>query len=103
MNANDAYLPLTAPAAAALADNQFVDSMVVNFQPAGQESTAYSTFPNHPNYKWNRHNSADSRFWGFVPEDHIVGKALFVWFSYDKELDWSDGRLRVDRFFNGIE
>ena len=51
----------------------------------------------------NRHNSADSRFWGFVPEDHIVGKALFVWFSYDKELDWSDGRLRVDRFFNGIE
>jgi signal peptidase I len=49
----------------------------------------------------NRHNSLDSRFWGFVPEDHIVGKAFFVWLSLDKYAGFFD-RIRWRRFFKMI-
>lgn len=38
----------------------------------------------------NRHNSQDSRYWGFVPEDHIVGKPVFVWLSTEKDAGWLD-------------
>lgn len=48
----------------------------------------------------NRHNSADSRFWGFVPEDHVVGKVWFVWLSLDKFKTMSQGKIRWDRMFN---
>lgn len=47
----------------------------------------------------NRDNSADSRAWGFVPEDHIVGRPLFIWLSLDKDKDWFDGKIRWDRLF----
>ena len=50
----------------------------------------------------NRHNSLDSRYWGFVPEDHIVGKAFFIWLSIDKEADFLD-KIRWNRFFKLIE
>lgn len=43
----------------------------------------------------NRHNSADSRFWGFVPEDHIIGKPRLIWLSVDKEY----GKVRWNRMF----
>lgn len=51
----------------------------------------------------NRHNSSDSRMWGFVPENHIVGKALFVWFSWEKYEDGFFNKIRWERIFNGIE
>lgn len=46
----------------------------------------------------NRHNSEDSRFWGFVPEDHIVGKAWFIWMSIDKYQTGAKA-IRWDRIF----
>jgi signal peptidase I len=49
----------------------------------------------------NRHNSADSRIWGFVPEDHIVGKAVLVWLSLDKNKD-SFKKIRWNRMFKKI-
>lgn len=49
----------------------------------------------------NRHNSLDSRFWGFVPEDHVVGKAFFIWLSIDREADFIH-KIRWSRFFNLI-
>lgn len=50
----------------------------------------------------NRHNSLDSRYWGFVPEDHIVGKAFFIWLSIDRNADFLD-QIRWSRFFKLIE
>ncbi len=48
----------------------------------------------------NRHNSADSRVWGFVPEDHIVGKALFIWMSTDaNSKDGFPRNIRWNRIF----
>jgi len=50
----------------------------------------------------SRHNSADSRFWGFVPEDHVVGKAVFVWLSLDKDFGFPKN-LRFSRMFRLID
>lgn len=46
----------------------------------------------------NRHNSLDSRYWGFVPEDHIVGTPMFVWLSTDPTKSFP-ANIRWDRFF----
>jgi signal peptidase I len=50
----------------------------------------------------SRHNSADSRFWGFVPEDHVVGKALFIWLSLDKDKSFFKS-IRWERFLKVID
>ena len=49
----------------------------------------------------NRHNSEDSRFWGFVPEDHVVGKAVLIWLSVDPNADFWH-KIRWSRLFNII-
>ena len=68
----------------------------------GEEATSY-TFK--MDYYWmmgdNRHNSADSRYWGFVPEDHIVGKASFIWLSTDKSKSFP-ANIRWNRLFKKV-
>jgi len=50
----------------------------------------------------NRHNSQDSRSWGFVPEDHIVGKPVFIWLSIDKDKSLFNGGIRWKRLFKTV-
>ena len=70
----------------------------------GQEASEY-TFK--MDYYWlmgdNRHNSADSRSWGFVPEDHIVGKPIFIWLSLDPDRGWLSGKIRWNRLFTFVD
>ncbi len=69
----------------------------------GEAQTEY-TFAQ--NYYWmmgdNRHNSLDSRYWGFVPEDHIVGRPAFIWMSYDKYGEGIMNKIRFDRVFTTV-
>ena len=57
-------------------------------------------------YYWmqgdNRHNSLDSRYWGFVPEDHIVGKPIFIWWSHDPDHSGFSG-IRWSRLFRFVD
>jgi len=70
----------------------------------GKETDRY-TFK--MDYYWamgdNRHNSADSRYWGFVPEDHLVGKAVFVWLSLDSKKSLLDGKIRWNKLLRVIK
>ena len=68
-----------------------------------KETTKY-TFK--MDYYWmqgdNRHNSLDSRYWGFVPEDHIVGKPIFIWWSSDPDRKGFSG-IRWSRLFRFVD
>ena len=69
----------------------------------GKEAKSYSF---KMDYYWmmgdNRHNSADSRYWGFVPEDHIVGKPIFIWWSSDPDRNGFSG-IRWSRLFRFVD
>lgn len=70
----------------------------------GQQTTQY-TFK--MDYYWmmgdNRHNSADSRYWGFVPEDHVVGKPLFIWLSLITDRHGRSHGVRWNRLFTWVD
>ncbi len=70
----------------------------------GEQTDSY-TFK--MDYYWmmgdNRHNSADSRYWGFVPEDHIVGKPIFIWWSSDPDRGLFGGGIRWNRLFRFVD
>ncbi len=74
------------------------DSIFIN-------DTLAETYTFHMNYYFmlgdNRHNSNDSRYWGFVPENHIIGKATLVWLSIDKNKKWHSC-IRWKKMFNFI-
>jgi len=57
-------------------------------------------------YYWlmgdNRHDSQDSRTWGFVPFDHVVGKPVFIWFSWDANGQGLKNKIRFDRLFTTV-
>ena len=68
--------------------------------------TETETYTFTMDYYWmmgdNRMNSADSRSWGFVPEDHVVGKPILIWLSLDKDRGWFDGKIRFNRILRSV-
>ena len=69
----------------------------------GQIATTY-TFKQ--NYFWmmgdNRHNSLDARYYGFTPENHVVGKPVFIWMSWDSNGQGITNKIRWDRLFTTV-
>ncbi len=86
-----------------LYENNKVEINGKNIMINGKEATSY-TFK--MNYYWmmgdNRHNSLDCRFWGYVPEDHIVGKAMITFFSTDSTQDFFH-KVRWNRILKPID
>ncbi len=85
-------------------DNKNVELTPTSVKVDGKAITSY-TFKMDYYFMMgdNRHNSLDSRFWGFVPEDHIVGKAVFIWMSIDPNPESVFSKIRWKRLFRIIE
>ena len=65
-----------------------------------------TTYTFKQNYYWmmgdNRHNSEDARYWGYVPYDHVVGKPVFIWFSWDTNGEGIANKIRWERLFTTV-
>ncbi len=74
------------------------DQVMINGAPA-------SSYTFKQDYYWmmgdNRHNSEDSRYWGYVPFDHVVGKPVFIWFSWNSQGKGLD-KVRWERLFTTV-
>jgi len=86
------------------------ENNILDIEPDGKvmiNGEVATTYTFKYDYYWmmgdNRHNSADSRSWGFVPEDHIVGKPILVWLSLDKDHGLFNGGIRWNRLFRWVE
>ncbi len=65
-----------------------------------------NTYTFKQNYYWmmgdNRHRSEDSRYWGYVPENHVVGKPVFIWMSWDSNGKGIMNKIRWERMFTTV-
>ncbi len=65
-----------------------------------------TTYTFKQDYYWmmgdNRHNSEDARYWGYVPFDHVVGKPVFIWFSWDSNAQGIANKIRWERVFTTV-
>lgn len=101
---NEQTLALYGPVIQRYEDNENIDITPTTARINGQPVTSY-TFKQDYYFMMgdNCHNSEDSRYWGFVPEDHIVGKAVFVWLSIDPVPADIWHKIRWNRLFRLIE
>lgn len=85
---------------------EYNDKVEIDGTTVKINGTAVSTYTFKQDYYFmmgdNRSNSADSRYWGFVPADHIVGKAVFIWMSLDPEGSFLN-KIRWKRLFHLID
>lgn len=101
---NEETIALYGPVIRRYEENEQVEITPTSLRINGQPITNY-TFKQDYYFMMgdNRHNSEDSRYWGFVPEDHIVGKAVFVWMSIDPVPANIWHKIRWNRIFRIIE